>query len=277
MKVKEALFGSFKMLKEKPKFVLPMILPLILGVGIVGLTLAAGVPITGVPISTSTSTEGVCISTSTEETYYVSTPPGWYLPSVFVLMILIFVFSILVYGMYPLMVKDHIEKKELNFKTSFLFACHKFWSLLGALLLAILIIIAISIAISFAVIAPSMSSNIPIGVIIGVIVEIIVIFLIAVFFYYIPPAIILDDLKAIEGFGRSWEVGKKNYLFTLLIYLIPSLIGGVIYGILIGLPAYLGAGISYIFILLISYAIIGLFIGTWTVIIQSYAYYGLRS
>jgi len=179
MKVKEALFGSLKMLKEKPKFVLPMILPLILGVGIGGLTLAAGFSITGVPISTSTTGEAVA-------------PPGWYLPSMFVLMILIFVVSILVYGMYPSMVKDHIEKKELNLKTSFLFACHKFWSLLGASLLVILIIFGICLAISFAVIVPLTLSNDPIATTIGTIIMMIVMSLIIVFFYYIPPAIIMD-------------------------------------------------------------------------------------
>jgi hypothetical protein len=263
MKVKEALFGSFKMLKEKPKFVLPMILPIILGAGILELTLATGVPITGVPISTSTTGEAVA-------------PPEWYL-AMFVLMILIFVVSILVYGMYPSMVKDHIEKKELNLKTSFLFACHKFWSLLGASLLAILIIFGICLAIGFAVIVPLTLSNIPIATTIGTIIEMIVGFLIIVFFYYIFPAIIMDDLKAFEGIGKSWETGKKNYLFTLLICLIPGLINGVIYGLLIGLPAYLGAGIRYISILSILYSIIGLFIGTWMVIIQSYAYYGLRA
>ena len=258
MKVKEALFGSFKMLKEKPKFILPMILPIIIGAGIGGgLSLAAGVPI--------------------NTTGKIADLPGWYLLSIFVLVILIFVVSILVYGMYPSMVKDHIEKKELNLKTSFLFACHKFWSLLGASLLAILIIFGICLAISFAVIVPLTLSNIPIATTIGTIIMMIVMSLIIVFFYYIPPAIIMDDLKAVAGFGRSWEAGKKNYLFTLLIYLIPSLIGGVIYGLLIWLPAYLGAGISYIFILLIPYVIIYLFIGTWTVIIQAYAYYGLRA
>jgi hypothetical protein len=36
MKVKEALLDSFGMLKERPKFVLPMLVPLVLGMGILG-------------------------------------------------------------------------------------------------------------------------------------------------------------------------------------------------------------------------------------------------
>jgi hypothetical protein len=269
-------------------------------------------------------------------------------------MILISVVSILVYGMYPSMVKDHIEKKELNLKTSFLFACHKFWSLLGASLLVILILSGISsaIGISLAVLFYTISLDLPIAEAVeisGAIIMMIVFPFIVVFFHYISSAIIMDDLKAVEGFGRSWKVGKKNYLFTLLICLVPVLIGYVIYGLSIGLPFYylgvemgdttfyavtslfyrlliglpfLGAGIGYIFtlliltarsifaliipytifyhfyiflhfeftwptypgtaisnisILLIPYAIIVLFIGAWTAIIQSYAYYGLRA
>ena len=272
MKVKEALVGSFKILREKPKFMLPMILPLILGVGIVGLTLAAGIPIT-----IQASTGGMSISSSTEE---VTNPPGWYLLSVFVLIIIVLVIGILVYGMYSSMVKDHLEKKELDLKASFLFACHKFWSLLGALLLAGLIMGIVSDIIGFVVSfipTSSISADVQPTIMAGSIITFFLISLITVFFYYIPPAIIMDDLKAVDGFQRSCEFGKKNYLFTFLVSLLPILIGGAIYGLLIGLPVYLSAGIDYILILLIPYGIISLFIGQWVIIVQSYAYYGLRA
>jgi membrane-anchored glycerophosphoryl diester phosphodiesterase (GDPDase) len=256
MKVKEALLDSFGMLKERPKFVLPMLVPLVLGMGILGLTLAAGVPITGV------TPTGIVVA-----------PPGWYIPTVLALTAVVFVVGILIYGMYPSMVKDRIEKKELNFKDSFLFAYHKFWSLLGASLLAMVIIFAIVFAITIPL---ALTENLT-AITIGVIAMIIVIFLISVFFYYILPAIIMDDLKAIAGFKKSWGVGRKNYLFTLLIYLIPSLIIGAVYGLLIGLPAYLGLETIYISVLMIPYAIITLFVSAWIYIIMAYAYNSLRA
>jgi hypothetical protein len=77
MKAKEALVGSFKMLKEKPKFVLPMIVLTILGVGIVGVSI-------------------VRLTLVTEEAV---TPQKWYLlgSMFFVLMILISVVSGYIY------------------------------------------------------------------------------------------------------------------------------------------------------------------------------------
>jgi hypothetical protein len=256
MKVKEALLESFSMLKERPKFVLPMIVPLVLSMGILGLTFASGVPITGV--------------TPTGE---VVASPGWYLPVVLALEMVVLVVSVLIYGMYPSMVKDRIEKKELNFKRSFLFAYHKFWSLLGATLLAVVILMAIMVAI----IMPLAFIGSPIAIAIGIIVGIAVIFLISVLFYYITPAIIMDDLKALAGFRKSWETGKKNYLFTLLILLIPSLIIGVLYGLPIGLPISLGLGTGYLLGLMIPCAVITIFVSTWMYIIMAYTYNGLKA
>jgi hypothetical protein len=81
----------------------------------------------------------------------------------------------------------------------------------------------------------------------------------------------------VAGFRRSIEVAKKNYLFTLLIALIPTAISYAVYGIFMGLPMYLGAAI-YIFILsLVIGSIITLFVMTWVAIIGPYAYYNIRT
>lgn len=255
MKVKEAFLESFGMLKERPKFVLPMIAPLVLGMGILGLTFVSGVPITGVIPTGAVA------------------PPGWYLPVVLALAVIASVLSVLIYGMYPSMVKDRLEKRELNFKESFHFAYHKFWSMLGANLLAVVILMAIMMAI----IIPFAFTGSSVAITIGTIVGIAVIFLISVLFYYITPAIIMDDLKALAGFSKSWETGKKNYLFTLLILLIPSLIIGALYGLLIGLPTSLGLGTGYLLGLMIPYAVITIFVSTWMYIIMAYAYNGLKA
>ena len=178
MKVKEALLESFGMLKERPKFVLPMIAPLVLGMGILGLTfLMTGVIPTGAGAS-----------------------PGWYLvPVVLALAVVAPVLSVLFLGMYPSIVKDRLEKRELNFKESFHLAYHKFGSMLGATLLAGVI----PMAIMMAIIIPFAFTGSSFAIVRGTIVGIPVIFLILPLFYYIIPAIIMDDLKALAGFSKS--------------------------------------------------------------------------
>jgi cytochrome bd-type quinol oxidase subunit 2 len=65
----------------------------------------------------------------------------------FGLAIVLFIFGVVVgifiLGMYPFMVKDYLEKKEISLKEAFFFSCHKFGSLLGVSLLVGLIIVLI--------------------------------------------------------------------------------------------------------------------------------------
>jgi hypothetical protein len=256
MKAGEVLVESFRMLRERPKFVLPMLMPTILGMGILGLALVAQVPISVVPA------EEAAVS------------PSWYLPSMLVLSAVVFVIGVLAYGMYPSMVRDRREGRELNLKESFHLSYRRFWSLLGASLLVMIIVLAITLVASFAVVPLAMYGS-TIAVVAGSVIEGMVVFLISILFYYIPPAIIMDELKAVESIRRSWEIGKRNYLFTLLIILVPTLISGILSSILMGLPAALGS--EYALILLIPYAIVSLFISTWMGIIPCYAYYGFRA
>ena len=138
------------------------------------------------------------------------------------------------------------------FTVSLRFSYHKFWSLLGATLLAALVIVAVILVITIPSTLLLVYTQNPAVMIAVGIVNMIVILLIDVFFVYIYPAIIMDNMKAVAGFRKSIEVAKKNYLFTLLIFLIPTIIINAIinavYGIFMGLPMYLGAAI-YIFIL----------------------------
>jgi hypothetical protein len=245
MKVRETLSGSFKMLREKPIFLLPLIIPLVLSVSDIRLRL------------------------------YV--PAFKDSPAFFALSIIVTVLSVLAGGMYPSMVRDHIEKMELSFKDSFRFSYHKFWSLLGAVLLAVFVIVAVIYAIaipSALLLIYTQNSAVMIDTMITVM---IVFFLIGPFFYYICPAIMMDDMKAVAGLKRSIEVGKKNYLFTLIIFSIPTAIMYAVSKIFIELPVRLGAT-SYISILsLLISLIIDLFMMTWMIIMMSYTYYKIRS
>ena len=258
MKVREALSGSFKILRGKPIFLLPMIIVVVLSGAMLGLYALAG------------------FNLLAPETM-VGTLPTWFLPAFSVLGIIMMVLYLLIYGMYPSMVRDHIEKGELNLKDSLRFSYHKFWSLLGAYLLTGLAIVAVALVIAIPSTLLLVYTENP-AVMIGMIIAMFVVaYLITVFFYYINPAIIMDNMGAVAGFRKSIEVAKKNYLFTLLIVLIPTAIGYAVYGIFMGLPMYLGAAI-YIFILsLVIGLIIVLFITTWVAIMGPYAYYNIRT
>jgi hypothetical protein len=207
----------------------------------------------------------------------VGISPTWFLPAFSILYIIVMVLYLLVYGMYPSMVRDHIEKMELSLKDSLRFSYHKFWSLLGAILLAALIIVAIILAMTIPSTLLLVYTQNP-ALIIGMIIAgMIVALLISVFFYYIYPVIIMDDMKAVAGLRRSIEAGKENYLFTLIIFLIPTAIIYAIYGIFIGLPMHLGAAIYISILSLVIGSIIVLFITTWIAIMMPYAYYNIRT
>ena len=245
MKVREALSGSFKILREKPIFLLPMIIVVVLSA--VFNLLALG------------------------------TLPTWFLPAFFVSYAIMMVLDLLVYGMYPSMVRDHIEKRKLNLKDSLRFSYHKFWSLLGAILLAVLILAAVVLVItipSTLLLVYTQNPAVMIGMMIGII---IVALLIGVLFYYMFPAILMDDMKAVAGIRRSIKVAKKNYLFTLIIFLIPTAVIYAIYGVFTGLPMYLGASIYISILAQVIDHILVLFIITWMAIMMPYAYYNIRT
>jgi hypothetical protein len=258
MKVREALSSSFKMLREKPIFLLPMIIVVVLSGTMLGLYTLAG------------------FNLLASETM-VGTLPTWFFPVISVLLIIISVLSLLIYGMYPSMVRDHIETRVLSLKDSLRFSYHKFWSLLGATLLAALVIVAVILAITIPSTLLLVYTQNP-AVMIGMIIAgMIVALLIGVFFYYTIPVIIMDDMRAVAGIGRSIKMAKKNYLFTLIIFLIPTAIIYAIYGVFIGLPMHLGAAIYISILSLVIGSIIVLFITTWIAIMMPYAYYNIRT
>jgi hypothetical protein len=84
----------------------------------------------------------------------------------------------------------------------------------------------------------------------------------------------MEDVLVWKGIKKSVGVAKRNYPFTFLILLIPTIIWLAAGRILFRFQAYLGVNTSYT--LLIS-LIIALFIGPWIMIIMSYAYYNSLS
>ena len=275
MMVREVLFGSFRLLKERPVFLLPTIILAALSYAVLGLIVLAFFSVYGPGISL------VQLIPPVPLVFILGTLMGtlssWYLPAIFVSSIIFLVVSPLISGMYPSMVRDHMEKRELSLRNSLRFSYHKFWSLFCAFLPVVLATVAIVLAITISLASLLLHTQHPAVMIGTMITGMIVGPLIGVFFYYIHPAIIMDDMKAVAGFRRSFKVAKKNYPFTLSIFLIPAAISFAVYRIFIGLPLCLGA-VSYICILsLILGSISALVITVWAEIMIAYAYYNMRT
>ncbi|MDY6986212.1 MAG: hypothetical protein SVE93_07445, partial [Candidatus Thermoplasmatota archaeon] len=101
----------------------------------------------------------------------------------------------------------------------------------------------------------------------------VIIFLIMPFFYYIPPAIILDDLKAAQGFSKAVSAGGNNFVSTLAIIITPSILALLSIVLLIYLPIYLGVELYYVLsILMIPFIILSILLSSWSMVAQSYAY-----
>lgn len=242
MKVKEALSNSWGILIREPNFFLPMI------------------------IVTGLSSAVLWLRRGPFENFLL----------IFILQMIGIIVSVLVYGMYPSMVRDYLEKEEIDFIDSLHFSYHKFWSLIGALIPAGIVLFAVITPISLLLSIAEMLFHISI---LSTSIRIIVGILILAFFYYLFAAIIMDDLKAFSGFERSIKVAKDNYLFTLLILLVPAVIllvvaiPSIVYAL--GMPADLRMANHIPILLLVLYFIIALFIETWASIIACYAYYNL--
>ncbi|MDY6984874.1 MAG: hypothetical protein SVE93_00450, partial [Candidatus Thermoplasmatota archaeon] len=125
--------------------------------------------------------------------------------ALFLYIIFMILVDMLIQGMYPPIATDAMNSSEIDLSGALSKAYHKFWSLLGAFALVMLIYLALSMVTSLLVVA--LSSFGMVGAIAGEAVMFVIIFLIMPFFYYIPPAIILDDLKAAQGFSKAVSAG----------------------------------------------------------------------
>lgn len=191
--------------------------------------------------------------------------------ALFLYTIFIIIINVLIQGMYPSIATDAMNSSEIDLSGALSKAYHKFWSLLGAFALVMLIYVALSMVISLLVVA--LSNFGMVGAIAGGSVIIIITFLIMPLFYYIPPAIILDDLKAVQGFSKSVSVGGSNFVSTLVIIITPSILALLSIVLLIYLPIYLGVALYYVLsILMIPFVILAILFSSWGMVAQSYAY-----
>ncbi len=158
----------------------------------------------------------------------------------------------IIQGMYPLMVKNVTEGKEVDVFAAFRKAVRRFPSLIGSAILAFLIV---AIGLLF-LIVPG------------------IIFL--TWYYYTVPAIMLEKRGALDGMSASKRFGRTQKSKTLLIVLVLSVIGGIagtFAGSITGIggsffmPSVAGLVIST----LIS-TVVQSFVAAWGSVIRAYVY-----
>jgi len=210
--VREVLGSSFDVIKKKPIVLLPHIITtVVFGVLLFFLMPAAG----GVSWESLAASAGLF----------------------FLIVIVAIIVGFIVEGMYPLMVRNVIEGKDVEMSAAFGKAVSRLPSLIGAAILVGLILIA-----GFALF-----------VIPGII------FL--TWYWYTVPAIMLEDRGALDGMSASRRFGRTRKWKTFLMFLvliIISIVGSAfnaipVAGVVIG-------------------TIIGLIIAVWGSIIPAYAY-----
>jgi len=127
----------------------------------------------------------------------------------FIVLVFAFLLDILINGMYPSMVNDYFEKKEISFKTALDKSLKRFFVLLPITLLDVIVFTVISIPLSFALYFALQVNNIfliiPILLIIGV-----MIFLTIIIFYFLYPVTMLEKEGIIRTVVHSFKSSYRN-------------------------------------------------------------------
>lgn len=155
--------------------------------------------------------------------------------SIFPLGIMILIFSpisVIIYSMYPTLVKSYKRKGLFSFKKSLKTAIKKFPKAFVVIVLPVLIMTFL--ATPFAGIALiGYIKDVISYMIIGIISTIFIIIIFSIMFYFAPSSIIIKDIGAINSLKESWSLGKNNFKeigiitvfsFSILVlgYLIPG-------------------------------------------------------
>jgi hypothetical protein len=144
--------------------------------------------------------------------------------------------------MYPLLVKDIIEGKEVDLKATFRAAEEKVLSIWGAMFLVSLIVV------------------------LGLIFFVIPGLIFLAWYYYTIPAIMLKDIGAIEGMSASKDFAKDKKFKTFLLYSIPFFVIIIFHEVYPPLSLIIDLGLV-------------LFLVVWIAVVPAYAYikYGSTS
>ena len=144
-------------------------------------------------------------------------------------------------AMYPLLVKNIIDEKEIYLKSTFIAAGKKALSVWGATVLVIFIVF------------------------IGLIPFVIPGLIFLAWYYYTIPAIMLKDLGAIEGMSASKDFAKGKIFKTFLLYSTPFFL--IFLLTIISQDVYMMPAMGWVVVFGIS-----LFLAMWIAVIPAYAY-----
>jgi hypothetical protein len=262
MRVAEALAGSFRMIKERPRLVLPALVPVILVAAIACLAMMSGIPL-------GLDYDGT-FQASLDE---ASASALWL---IILLTIVLSVVDTLISGMYPTLVVSIIKSKEPDLMEALRFSYHRFWSLLGASVIAGLVSGLVASAITALMAIPAMFTGNDTGILERVITTVASLF-IGALFYYAVPAIIMDGYGAVEGVRTSWNLSRNRYLRTLLLLAVPSLASSLISALFVYLPYAIYASEMSALLMLIPWCVVSAFVHAWTLTIPAYAYQDLMN
>jgi len=222
LSVEEVLVSSFGLIRRKPLLLVPEIIP--------ALIFLIPLLIFVIPL--------LSIDIESPESIIENLPViGGTIIVVFGTFILALLAWFVVQGMYPLMVKNVMEGREVEISDAFTKSLHRLLSIIGAVILLVIMVLlwpGLILAGSF-IIAEILA--VPAGLEILVIILVIIPMLLFPLWYaYMIPAIMLENLGVLAGMSAGRRFGRTVILKTFLIILTIGLIGGVISGSLEVIP-----------------------------------------
>ncbi len=156
--------------------------------------------------------------------------------------ILVAVLSVIVAGAYPSMVKAAIAGGQVSVTDAFGKAYHRFWTLLAAGIL-----VALIVGLGFiALLVPGI--------------------ILATWYVYTVPAIMLEGKGATEGMAASKAFGRDKKWSTFLIFVTAALVGLVLFGVesILSLASRpLG---------LVVFSVLDVPLGAWVAVMLTYTY-----
>ncbi|MFB6088506.1 MAG: hypothetical protein ABEK36_01880 [Candidatus Aenigmatarchaeota archaeon] len=202
MKLIKNLKESLFFLKKYPKFFVPSMISITIWTGFYILLLDT--------------------LTSITLTNYVNTVSGS-LSSLLLLILLFSPISVLIYAMYPTLVKDYEEKKSFSFKKAIRIAFQRFPQIFASMVLPSLFISFMASPFVALIIWGYIQESMYLSIL-GGIVTLIIFVVFTVMFYFAPTSIILKGDNVSDSFRKSWDMGKKNFSELSLIIILSLVI-----------------------------------------------------
>lgn len=118
--------------------------------------------------------------------------------------------SVIVYSMYPNLVKSYKKNNSFSFYKSFIIAIEKFPKAMVVFATPIIItVMLITPFVSLALIGYSIGNEV--FILVGAIPGIVITIIFTILFYFAPSSIIIRDIGIIESLEESWTLGRKNF------------------------------------------------------------------